>query len=325
MTTSDQTKRVRIDEQHRDVADSLIFPVKPQSSVEMVFDPCAHYNMHPAITALLRWVDFDRNEYYLKEAGPLDIAKLSLREILYDPTLNKVEIKLGSCSFYDIFYTHYCPDLVLSTVSTSESEDSKRVTLRSLFDGALLRYYTKQTSADIAPKIVCCSNLLPNPLGVSGIVLIDAGGSTFVPLKKRGSRQIASQNRLEWSFAGTIEAIDWIHDPRISFEAFIDSELDDELIRNTKTLKSHDPVIQPLGFVFNPLYLYQPEMFVAVRYKIEESKIQDLTRELEGGFVVVEVRHLSETFGKHTVKNLCFPGIKLLNIAYPELGLEASA
>lgn len=314
----------RIDNKHFEIPDSLIFPVNPTSSVEMIFDCRKHYSMPPILETFLRWAEFDREEFYLVEAGPLDIPKLSLHEITFDSSSNRLKLTLGSSSFYDIFYTHYSPDLVVS--SQSARENNKPATLRTLFGKSIFHYYATQISGKShAPsKIkIRCSSLLPNPLGISGIVLLTAGNSTFTLLRKRSSHEIAAKNRLEWSFSGLVEAVDWIHDSKVDFDKFVKLELDDEVISKAPALKRYHPKIEPLGFAFNPLYLYQPEIFVAAEYIVKEEDINDLMRELDGLFVVVSVDQLSDTFNKYEVKNLCRPGLKLLDLAYPELCLSA--
>lgn len=313
IATSDN---VRINNNNSEIPDSLIFPVNPISSVEIYFDCRKHYHPPPILEACLRWVEFDRDEFYLVEAGSLDIPKLSLNTITVDSNLNKVKLELGSASFFDIFYTHYSPDLVLSSQSANESDSP--TTLRTLFGKSIFQHYVAQ-AGNGSEETIHCSSLLPNPLGVSGIVLLVAGSSTFVLLRKRGSHEIAAKNRLEWSFAGLVEAVDWVHESKIDFEKFAKSELDDEVISKVPALNRYNPKIEPLGFVFNPLYLYQPEVFVAVKFAVKDEEIDDLRHKLDGSFLVVSVNQLLPVFDEYELKNLCLPGLKLLALAYPTL------
>lgn len=317
IATSDN---IRINNKNSEIPDSLIFPVSQTSSVEMYFIRDKYYRLPPILEDCLRWAEFDRNEFYLVEAGSLDIPKLSLHTITIDNNSNKIKLQLGSSSFYDIFYTHYSPDLVLSSQSANES-DNKKTTLRTLFEKPISQYYETQLSnVSSSQKHICCSDLLPNPLGISGIVLLIAGNSASVILRKRGSHEIAAKNQLEWSFAGLIEAVSWVHKREIDFEEFAKSELYNEVINKATVLQQYSPKIEPLGFVFNPLYLYQPEIFIAAKFVVKEKDIIDeVRRQLGGLFLVVPVNQLRDTFDKHELKNLCRPGLKLLEKAYPDL------
>ena len=312
------SENARINTNNSEIPDSLIVPVSPGSLVEMSFDCNKHYSYPPILEACLRWVEFDLDEFFLVEAGALDVPKLALNTVTVDNELNKLRLELGSSSFFNIFYTHYSPDLILSSQSSNESANP--TSLRALFGKSIFEYYRTQIlTQPTNVKTIHCSNLMPNPLGISGIVLLSTTESTYVLLRKRGSYEIAAKNLLEWSFAGLIEAAEWFHESRIDFLKFAKSELEDEVISKAIVLKDYNPKIEVLGFVFNPLYLYQPEIFVAAKYKLENEKIAGLRRELDESFVLISVNQLLDTFKTHEVKNLCLPGLKLLNLAYPTL------
>jgi hypothetical protein len=80
---------------------------------------------------------------------------------------------------------------------------------------------------------------------------------------------------------------------KIDFFKFARSELEDEVISKAPVLRNCDPQIEPLGFVFNPLYLYQPEIFVAVKYiELKDEIIAGLRSSLDESFVIVSVDQL---------------------------------
>lgn len=319
------SENTRISNINAEIPDSLIVKIKPYASVKLKFDSTKHYNLPPILEACYRWVEFDRDEYFLVEAGSLDIPKISVNSFKINTQLNTVQINLGSSSFYDIFYTHYSPDLSLSGQSTSEQNKSL-TTLRSLLDHSLSRFYNEQTNISNEEKKINCSQFLPNPLGLSGIVLLSTDTETLVLLRKRGSHEIAAKNKLEWSFAGLIEATFWIHNKEINFTDFVNVELQDEVTTKIKSLASRTADVYPIGIVFNKLYLYQPEIFATVHYNnLTKTEMSDIRKECRNYFVISSIHDLEKTFATHDVKNLCTPGLKLLQAAYPDFFITLEA
>lgn len=313
------------------IPDGLIVPVfDPQNvTIKIHFDHHIHYKLHPLLESLMRWAEIDREEYYVTEAGAVDIPKLALREINFEKT-GTMTLKLGSASYYDMFLTHYSADLVLSKLAIG-SEDTP-ITLRSQFEGPLMTYYTRCVEELLAQKSVSlkCHELLPNIFGVSGIVALGTDGADYVLLQKRRPDEIAAQGEWEWSFAGTLEATKWICTSTIPFQEFVSVEFVDEVMseRYFPVLLEYKPSqVYPIGFVFNQFYLFQPEMFVVVHYKnVGDGLIERMQNEIrlrKLPFNIVKAQDLEATFESYhdhneddnQLKELCMPGLKLLRHA----------
>ncbi|MFQ6370858.1 hypothetical protein [Shewanella sp. YIC-542] len=310
------SEEVRIDNKYSVIDDALIFPFSADLKVDIQFDKDVYYQQPPMIEASLRWVEFDKEEFFLVEAGSLDIPKLTLIKVTTDEVDKTLKLELGAASFYDIFYTHYSPDLVFSSQYATEVKEV--ATLRALYGKPLFNYYKKEIGECSSKQTkINCSSLIPNPLGISGIVLIRDGALTYAVLRIRGSHEIAAKNRIEWSFAGLVEATEWIHHPEIDFEEFVHWELDDEVVAFFKELEGKHPKIMPLGLVINSLYMYQPEIFVVVEYNSVD--IAAIKSQLPKQLRLVDVRNMQSEFKHHQTKNLCEPGLKLLRHQRPEL------
>ena len=120
---------------------------------------------------------------------------------------------------------------------------------------------------------------LPNPLGITGIVEINIDdGEPLYLFQKRESSGAAARGKIQHAFAGTIDL--WPNKRRVtsSFKALVETELIDEVIKqnigNGQTLNflESDPKIirheTLIGFIANPLYLFQPELTVLISYTI---------------------------------------------------------
>lgn len=294
--------------------DFHIFPIKHGVNVTFSFDYNRYYIFPEMLEASYKWLELDRSELFLIEAGSLDIPKLTLRELHYDKENNSLAIELGVASFYDIFYTHYSPDLKLSSQSANES-GSNFTSLRSLYEKSILKYYDESSSKFNASGQFSPIALLPNPLGISGIVVINTPNETFVLLRYRGENEILDRNRIEWSFAGLIEATDWVHAQSIPFKDFAESELNDEVTKKLAVLKDKASEISTIGFVLNPDCLYQPELFVTVEYKLNDEDYARLKNQVDevSEFHLLEINELESKFNSaDKIKSLCFPGLELL-------------
>lgn len=291
-----------------------IYPIKSGVKVTLSFD-YRHYYIFPGmLEASYKWLEQDRDELFLVEAGSLDIPKLTLKELQYNEENNSLTIELGVASFYDIFYTHYSPDLKLSSQSANESSNNF-TSLRTLYENSILKYYEESNknfnlSGEFSPIA-----LLPNPLGISGIVVISSSNDTFVLLRRRGENEILDRNRIEWSFAGLIEATDWVHTNYIPFKDFAESELNDEVTRKLIVLEDKKSEISTIGFVLNPDCLYQPELFVTVKYKLNDGDFILLNKQVTivPEFYLIKISELEDEFNKaEKIKSLCFSGLELL-------------
>jgi len=294
---------------------SHIYPIQAGVKVTFSFNYDNYYIFPGILEASYKWLELDRDELFLIEAGSLDIPKLTLKELHYNKEKNSLIIELGVASFYDIFYTHYSPDLKLSSQSANESSTRNFTSLRSLYENSILKYYEEANKNFSLSGEFLPIALLPNPMGISGIVVINTSSDTFVLLRRRGESEILDRNRIEWSFAGLIEATDWIHTNSIPFKDFAESELNDEVIRKLTVLEEKISEISTIGFVLNPDCLFQPELFVTVEYKLNDDCFSLLKSQMltTPEFVLLEISELEDKFDSaKKIKSLCFSGLELL-------------
>jgi hypothetical protein len=294
---------------------SHIYPIQSGVKVTFSFNYENYYIFPGILEASYKWLELDRDELFLIEAGSLDIPKLTLKELHYNKENNSLIIELGVASFYDIFYTHYSPDLKLSSQPANESSTSTLTSLRSLYEDSILKYYEEANKSFSLSGNFLPLALLPNPMGISGIVVVNTLSDTFVLLRRRGENEILDRNRIEWSFAGLIEATDWIHTKSIPFKDFAESELNDEVIKKLTVLENKTSEISTIGFVLNPDCLYQPELFVTVEYKLNDDNFALLRSQIltTPEFELLKILELEEKFDSaKKIKSLCFSGLELL-------------
>tara|TARA_R110001592_G_scaffold347315_2_gene640777 strand:+ start:766 stop:2049 length:1284 start_codon:yes stop_codon:yes gene_type:complete len=295
--------------------DFSLYPIQPGVNITFSFDYKSYYTFPSILEASYKWIELDRDELFLVEAGSLDIPKLTLKLLTYDKEKNSLLIELGVASFYDIFYTHYSPDLKLSSQSANQSSFGNGTTLRTLYESSILKYYEEANkSFDLSGQFLPIS-ILPNPLGVSGIVIFHTSDDTFVLLRRRGENEILDRNRIEWAFAGLIEATDWVHTESIPFKDFAESELNDEVLKSLKMLEGKESKLSTIGFALNPDCLYQPELFVTVEYNFNKEDFSTLGSQIikTNEFEMLEISKLEEKFkSADEIKSLCFSGLELL-------------
>lgn len=305
-------------ENFRAVADSLILPLSiDEHDVRISFSQQACYKLPDFIEAFWRWSRVNREEYFLVEAGSLDIAKLAVRSIRFTDKFDSTTIELGQTSFFDIFFTHYCPDLTVSRVQHSDSEDEK--TMRWLLSGSLSAHYKDAISAikRREKNELNTADYLPSPLGMSGIVLLEVNDKKYAILRRRNVGDVAARGAIEWSFAGLFESTDWLHTNSIEFRKLVAMELGDELLKYSSTLSEMQFSLKVIGIVINELYLFQPELFSLCRYICSEDQLKAVCEELAKADTekiwLTEVEGLDETFSDAAkCKNLCAPGLQLL-------------
>ena len=203
------------------MTDFRVFPIKPNAKVTIRFDRDDFYEVPKILATCLNSMEIDRTDFYYVAAGSLDLPKLTLKELTIDATDGNVGMNLGSSSYYDIFYTHNSPDLVLSTQQATER--FQKVTIRELFGDSLSQYYRKEALRLRKDGHLTLSPLLPNPIGVSGIVIGECNGRAWVLMRRRRNDEIAEKGMLEWSFAGLIESTEWFHHSKIPFRTFAEA------------------------------------------------------------------------------------------------------
>ena len=309
----------RINRSGRHMTDFRVFPIKPNAKVTIRFDRDDFYEVPKILATCLNSMEIDRTDFYYVAAGSLDLPKLTLKTMALSETGDDVELTLGSASYYDIFYTHNSPDLVLSTQQATER--FQKVTLRELFGDSLSRYYRKQELHLRKEGKLTLSPLLPNPIGVSGIVIGECGGRSWVLMRRRRNDEIAEKGMLEWSFAGLIESTDWFHHSKIPFHKFAEAEFLDEIPDSVITEVGNYYRFEPIGVVLSALVLYQPEFFVTVRCAFADPSFALRDPESKTGyFKWIPIEELEGLFrDEGSCKYLCKPGLDLLRAARPEL------
>jgi len=288
------------------------------------FDHTAFYEMPKMLDASFRWAEFDREEFYLVKAGALDKPKLCLRKITSDQ--NGLIFHLGASSFYDVFFTHYSPDLSFSSQSANELSSGEANSIRGVLRKSIDKFYSKDLTISLQASEFDLFDFVPNPLGLSGILILHCeDGHAYVPLRIRQTNEVASQNEIEWSFAGLIEASDWLHTKRIDKDDLIDVEFIDECQARFDALRyslaSAQSSRQVIGMTLNPLFLYQPEIYVVVEEtNVEVSVINNLRKEINPEkHLLAKVSELEGILAKEKTKNLFGPGLDLLKLARPNL------
>lgn len=283
---NEESMRIIDDGENRTIPESLkIYLNTDCDNVRVTINPNAFFKFPELMETLLRWVNFDKEDFFRTHYGALDIPKLRLEQISGHSN-KEITLSLGYCSFYDISFSHYFADFELSNSRTSDS--TRNFSLRSLLKKDIERHYMTQRfhASDLQ---VISSSLVPNHIGITGIVSITYKNSLgedveIYVLQVRNKTDAAAKGRLQWSFAGTIDALpEFYSNSTPSLKQLVDTELFDELLNQNKwsfiskrqnspdilerpfsLLKEGDFRYKAIGLLFNPLYLYQPELFVHV-------------------------------------------------------------
>ncbi|MFP3977564.1 hypothetical protein [Marinobacter sp. KMM 10035] len=243
------------------------------SEVKVQFNRHDFYNQPREIETLLKWVDFNKDDYFRTHYGSLDVPKFSIDGLSLESGILKVNC--SSTSFFDITFTHYFPDYPLSSSDTTTKVNEK--TLRSLLSADIERHYASSEFSKVGSMEFF--DLLPNPIGITGIVEIAIEGEDpLYILQARLSADAAAKDKIQHSFAGTIDLFPNLYREDVTLKDMVDTELFDEVVDQTignsvslKELESDGGVLREnklLGLVINPLYLYQPEFFVRVKYTV---------------------------------------------------------
>lgn len=264
------------------------------------------------IRCLQRWLPVKKDEYFLVEAGPLDLPKLTLKKI--ESLAGHVTLHLGSASYFDIFFTHYCPDLELSKEAYQENT-AETLTLRNTVGKSIRGYYDSEINkfSTIKKNTFELSQLLPNALGVSGVLLVRFTGcqTPYLLMAKRGADNIGSRGQLDWGFSGLIESLPWIHRKKITIEQFAMTELEDEVLSQVTILRDLHPHVSALGLVFSERYLSQPELLLL--YQFSNVAKEDLDRQLDTTkFQLIALSDAKAEFGRGNVKDICTTGLVFL-------------
>ena len=222
-----------------------------------------YYEMPKQIEDLIKWININKDDYFRISAGSMDIPKLSLVSIEKHGT--NLKLNLGITSYFNIFFTHYFADYILSNESSMEMK-SFDTSLRNYLSPMLKNHYNKYKDMS---KIDFQYDL-PNPLGMTGIICVEYNNAFYFILKVRDSIDAAAKSKLQWSFAGTMDIFPNLYSTDFKFKDIVDDELYDEVLNYDafNFLKEYSPRYSFIGLVTNELYLFQPEMYVCVHYKI---------------------------------------------------------
>jgi hypothetical protein len=297
--------------------------------VEFIFDKGSFYNLPSILESTFKWSEFDREEFFLVHAGALDQPKLTLKEVQWSESGCKMI--LGMASFHDVFFTNYSPDLVISTQPSNEGDKFNRHTVRSIIGRAIEEHYESSIQSTTRNRQLKLSSLSPNPLGISGIMILKKEESSYVILRGRATNEIAAQGMTEWSYAGLIDAANYYHCEKINSKEILLSECIDEVVKanNLTSFEADKIKVEVIGMTINPLWLYQPELYalIIIDYrdnpKLYEEILEKVVENNKTSFYVKEARELESHFNekkrKRKLKNLCYPGLALLKASHPEL------
>lgn len=219
--------------------------------------------LHPLIDASIRFLPVESEQLYRMDGGGLDVPKASLREVRVDA--QGVRLCLRSVSFHSIFFSHYFADYRFSHESTAERQDRPQ-TLRELWSGPAERHLAAARVRALQGLGWTPFELLPNPMGVTGVCRIVHGGETQHIVRRRDGSVLNERHKLDWSFSGLIESHRLMgHEPAdaVPLERYIEDELLDELFSDEGRLPDKFRCT-PLALIFNPRCLYQPELVVQV-------------------------------------------------------------
>ncbi len=269
---NDENVRINEDENFK-VKKKILFNLDIDN-VNIELDKTTYYKSPEVIENLLKWVDFNKEAYFRIHYGSLDISKLTLNKFIYKEKGNDISLNL-SCSltsFYNIIYTHYFPDYILS--SSSSTDLKNKSTLRYYLHETLERLYSKEV---LRSKKFELTELLPNPIGITGIISLQFSNVTYYLLQVRHGTDAAAKDKVQWSFAGTIDFVPkfYKNESDIKFKDLVIDELEDEIIHKHDiftNLGKMNPSYKLIGFVLNTLYLYQPEFFVHISYRYKNMQ-----------------------------------------------------
>lgn len=249
--------------------------------VNIDFDKTMYYKPPEVIENLLKWVDFNKEAYFRIHYGSLDVSKLTLNNFIYKKKDKSLNLSCSLTSFYNIIYTHYFPDYILS--SSSSTDFKNKSTLRYYLRNTLEELYNKNTLENKNFKL---TELLPNPIGITGIISLQFVKKTYYLLQVRHGTDAAAKDKVQWSFAGTIDFVPKFYKDKsdIKFKDLVIDELEDEIIHKHDIFTGFDkmnPSYKLIGFVLNTLYLYQPEFFVHVSYNYKNMQEVYETKKLK--------------------------------------------
>ncbi|WP_297214182.1 hypothetical protein [Thermodesulfovibrio sp.] len=251
------------------------------------------------------------------EAGNLDIPKLTLESINISNG-NCLKLKVSSCSFFCIYYTHYFADYIFSSSSNMENTKEEN-TLKNLIGRNVSKILLDNIVNFSKNKNFSLPSLLPNPLGITGIIQI---GDKYI-IRKRNKRVISEMDTYDWSFSGLIDSHDFLYEyysgiKVIDILKIIEKEIIDELNLPIKFENLNDYIIGilPLGIVFNEKYLYQPELILYLNLKEKILNYLDF-KELSIKLYSIEEIKINifkeYEIGNKKIKNLFVISFELLN------------
>lgn len=273
--------------------------------------------LHKYIEVMLRFTVIDKNDLYRLEAGSLDIPKATLESVVNDN--GNIIIKLGSCSFYNIFYTHYFADYHLSSERFDENSNDNDITLRYIFGESAEKYICTNVSNFNINGRMLPYPLFPNPLGVTGICRVNIDGHSFIIQRQRHRDVINEVKTIDLTFSGLVEAHTMIRAESLHLNIieYYLNELKDEFMSGigivNKEIVTNEKV---LGIIFNEKYLYQPEIIILITISIDQESKNNLKSNTEYPLLEEEFAISTEHFKEidenlHKYKDLYKPSLEL--------------
>jgi len=227
--------------------------------------------LNPILVSMLSFLPFDKRELFVIDAGALDVPKISLEEVRVDEKSGSISLSVTSVSFFDVYYTHYFADGVLTAADFRE-ESKSPMTLREMLGTDIEQFVKAQCERFHTSGVLKLFHLMPNPLGVTGIVRVKHNQQWMYLLRSRGRNVINQIGSVDWSFSGLVESHEFLDryyagEKWLDLSQFVINELWDETfggrISRDELFELIDDV-SAIGLVFNATYLFQPELIVLV-------------------------------------------------------------
>lgn len=285
--------------------------------------------LNPILESMLAFLPFDKRELFVIDAGALDVPKISLEEVKLDGESGSISLAVRSVSFFDVYYTHYFADGMLTAANFRE-ESKSPMTLREMLGTDIEQFVKAQCERFYTSGDLKLFHLMPNPLGVTGIVRIKQNQQWMYLLRARGKNVINQMGSVDWSFSGLVESHEFLDkyyagEEWLDLSQFILSELWDETfggrVSRDELFELIDDV-SAIGLVFNATYLFQPELIVLVTLSdydratkyIDYSERKWLTdQQIESMIRLSEDRFHSSQMPKVEFKDIFTPAWRLLH------------
>lgn len=264
------------------------------------------YEMPGIAKSLLSGLVAERDQHVRMLKGPVNRPLIRLQSIKLENNGAaedaRITMELGACAFRDAFFTHYFPDYEII------KEQNPPFTLRQEL-GRVIEEYYKDQGCDVRSQFALygCNDrletfpLLPNHLGVTGIVeLFNEDGRRWYVLQIKDDQDAADAMRLMWSFGAMIKMLPDLWDVNPDARKLYEKEFKREIVdkkefgrkQEFQNIFAKQPECKLLGFVFNALYLYQPEIIVKIAYEVDDAEAKDLVSFENSSWMYCDVKEI---------------------------------